>query len=326
MQIRQIRTLSIILAALSLGVSCAGSVCIPLDLKRDSVDADLICVGRIAVSKASSRADEKPSTLVAEVRIDRVLKGDAEPGSTIRVTYPYGQQHFFGYDLVLLKKQGDFHTFSRNECSIPVSDIAYSEYRKSNDAIANLRWEMINSLHSDSGSVVANAIEQRGVLSPSDIEEHLRPRTADPDLRVRALALGACVSAGLDAQVVPALETVEKMAADPQTAESGALLALTRDLRRAQLKPSMADTLAAKLKSGSVVVRRLASFMLRQAKAESVVPHLKSALNDSDSEVRYNAVVGLALVADDKGHVPSMDKSAEDEQQYIDYWKKWTPK
>ena len=300
------------------------AVSIPVDLKRDSEDAEFICVGETIPPHANdvrARQAAGSSEVTCRFRIDRVLKGDIEPGQTIELKYLKGQQHYSGYDLVMLKRSGDSFVYSRIECSVPVSEEAYSVYKKSGDVMANLRWEMINSLQSSSEWVVHSALAQAGILTKSDIEVYTKPKINAPDLRTQASALGVCIAAGMDGYVIPALEVVEKLCGSDNNEGSGVPTSLLNQLTKLQIKPAMMAPVAAKLDSKSAEVRRIASFMLRQSKVDAAVPYLKSALNDSDSEVRYNAVFGIAMIKGDPKHAPSMDKFTEDEQAYIGYWK-----
>ena len=76
------------------------------------------------------------------------------------------------------------------------------------------------------------------------------------------------------------------------------------------------------MKCKSVELRRIGSYLLRDSRSKSVLPGLKSALDDPDVEVRYNAVMGLAEYANDRtGHAPTMKEYRADEQKYLDYWR-----
>ncbi|MGI6296102.1 MAG: HEAT repeat domain-containing protein [Armatimonadota bacterium] len=321
---RLIKTVYILVTVACVASTVSAAVSIPVDLKRDSADADFICVGKTIppnVNDVRARQAAGSSEVTCRFRIDRVLKGDIEPGQTIEVKCLYGQQHCSGYDLVMLKRSGDSFVYSRIECSVPVSEEAYSVYKKSDDVMANLRWEMINSLHSSSEWVVQSALAQAGILTKSDIEVYTKPKINDPDLRTQASALGVCIAAGMDGYVIPALEVVEKLCVSDKNDGSGVPISLLNHLTKLQIKPAMMAPVAAKLHSKSAEVRRIASFMLRQSKIDAAVPYLQSALDDSDSEVRYNAVFGIAMIKGDPKHAPSIVKFAEDEQAYVEYWK-----
>jgi HEAT repeat protein len=88
-------------------------------------------------------------------------------------------------------------------------------------------------------------------------------------------------------------------------------------------KPKLEDiaVLGNLLNFKQVQFRRLASSALRASSNEAAIPLLITALGDVDSEVRYNAVMGLAEMFDDSKHAPSYKYFLENQDYYIDYWK-----
>lgn len=310
-----------LLAAILVAVlPCSASVNIPLDIKRDSADAEVICVGKVVpLEKCVTNATSPEIT--TQFRVDRVLKGDMAPDTLITLSYLRGQQHFSGYDLVLLNKGDASYVFSRTEGSMPASETADSVYERSADVVANLRWETNNSLQSSSRYVVCKALEQTALLSASDIAELVKPRLTDADIGIRAAATRACIAFGDNTQVLPAVELIEKLTIDAEGSERLAPVALMAELRKHKATPDLVEGLAAQLSSKSSAVREIVSYMLRESNLNSAISHLKIALSDSDPEVRYNAVMGLAKYTKDYGNAPAFPVYQADEQRYLDYWK-----
>ncbi len=324
MRTELLRILSVLACTLYLTSPCSASVCGLLDLKRDSGNAELICVGRVVFAEKTDKTMKstfQSSDVLAEFEVDRVLKGTLEPGSSIQVSYVSGHQHFSGYDLVLLKKRGELYEFSRQEGSVPVSESVRSAYQQSDDVLSNLRWEMMNSLQDSSRLVVMSALEQSSLLLPSDIDRFVRPRIEDADYGIRGRAFGACIAAGLDTLVIPALDFVEQVETDIEMSEFNVPLTLLVAIRRFRIGPEMVDAVASKLTSQCDIVRQLASFMLRQSMYRTTLPYFKKLLDDPDFKVRYTAVMGMGSVLAGRLHGPSINKFAEEEASYLHYWK-----
>ena len=64
-------------------------------------------------------------------------------------------------------------------------------------------------------------------------------------------------------------------------------------------------------------VRRSAAYGLRQAASLSLMPDLLKALEDSDSGVRYNAMMGICMMAHRPGTCPATHLFESDEKRYI---------
>ena len=315
------RILWILAFTLCLALPCSASFSTLLDLKRDSADAELVCVGHAVFDDSNVDGIDNSPQMVVDFQVDRVLKGTLKPGSSIKISFKSGQQHFFGYDLVLLKKQGELYEFSRPEGSIAASEAVRSEYRQSDDVLANLRWEMINSLQDSSKWVVMSALEQSSLLLPSDIGNFVGPKINDANPRTRALAFQAYLTAGVEAAVIPSLDLIEQVEPSLKTSESKVPLSLIAKIKQFQIRPETVGSVASKLNSKCDLVRELASFMLRESKHKAALPHLKRLLDDPSFEVRYNAVIGMAYILDDMSHAPSIDEFTSKEGSYIDYWK-----
>lgn len=69
--------------------------------------------------------------------------------------------------------------------------------------------------------------------------------------------------------------------------------------------------------------RRAATAALRRTGSYAALTPLLSALRDSDLEVRYYAVVGLAEITGQLDWRPNMDAFESDQSRYLSYWLKW---
>lgn len=77
------------------------------------------------------------------------------------------------------------------------------------------------------------------------------------------------------------------------------------------------------LRSGDVRTRLGAASALRQIGGPGAIDALVSALEDTDREVRYEAVVGLGEITGQYDWTPSIEVFEKNEQHYLSYWKEW---
>jgi HEAT repeat protein len=77
------------------------------------------------------------------------------------------------------------------------------------------------------------------------------------------------------------------------------------------------------LESPAPHVRRAATSAIRNSGVDAAISPLAKALHDSDREVRYQAVIGLAEITGQDNWGPSVDLYARDEQRYLGYWQDW---
>jgi HEAT repeat protein len=107
----------------------------------------------------------------------------------------------------------------------------------------------------------------------------------------------------------------------PQVALTVAILANTM---AGEIKsPKAVRTLAALLNSSSVEVRRTAASLLGDIATDSVIaPLARTALQDDDGDVRYFAVIGLAM-ATKAGPAPTKFDYTAKEDEYLSFWRAW---
>ena len=87
--------------------------------------------------------------------------------------------------------------------------------------------------------------------------------------------------------------------------------------------PQAIPSLARLLEADDVQTRRSAAAALRHTSVEDAFEPLSRALEDSDREVRYHAVLGFAEITKQGEWGPSIPKYIEDEQRYLTHWREW---
>jgi HEAT repeat protein len=91
-----------------------------------------------------------------------------------------------------------------------------------------------------------------------------------------------------------------------------------------QLEDSRAvPTLAALLRQGDDRVRVAAASALVNTASPGAIDPLAEALDDSEYQVRYWAVVGLAEMTGQKDWRPNTDDFRDREASYLSHWKEW---
>jgi hypothetical protein len=87
--------------------------------------------------------------------------------------------------------------------------------------------------------------------------------------------------------------------------------------------PKAVRTLVALLNSTEVEVRRTAASLLGDIANDSVIaPLARTALQDEDGDVRYFAVIGLAM-ATKSGPAPTKADYTANEDEYLTFWRTW---
>jgi hypothetical protein len=71
-------------------------------------------------------------------------------------------------------------------------------------------------------------------------------------------------------------------------------------------------------------LRRPIAAAIRSTKSQSAIDPLSSLLEDTDPDIRYVAVIGLAEITEQHEWAPAKDEFQNNEQRYLDYWKEWS--
>lgn len=87
--------------------------------------------------------------------------------------------------------------------------------------------------------------------------------------------------------------------------------------------PQAIPSLVRLLKASDAQTRRSAAAALRHIGSEDAVAPLSVALQDSDREVRYQAVLGLATITKQVEWGPSIDAFEREERKYLAHWLEW---
>jgi HEAT repeat protein len=261
--------------------------------------------------------------------LDQVFKGELDTTAIhCRFVQPQAPLGYSGvpassYRLLFLKRHNDQYEFANpyhpSMPAVPSPPVRRGEpLQMIAAALADvLRSPNVNS--TDKRIVISDLAHTR----VPEVKSALRAGLAEPDEVVRLSAAGALLSQE-DRIALPMVEQA-LLKSDPTIPDS-VLQMLRVGLETGARNPDAIPSLARLSHSVDPATRRAAVSALRHTRSVDSVPQLVAALSDTDREVRYSAVIGLAEMNHDGAHGPSMDAFFKNENIYIEYWREWAKK
>lgn len=308
-----------------------------LDVIELTNEADLICKGEVVntVLNKENRILYKTYKLPkveALFRADQVIKGQPE-GETITIEFP---SSYFSlglapenlqkgeYCLVFLKKIENsvyrFATFHHGK--LPISRSRMNSIVEKDSLKKRIEMELINSLRDANPTVVLSSTRQLGKMKSRLGLESLEKLADNDDVFIRVEAIIALLRIGSPAGISAGLDFLE-------------IVERSREIENLKKRvcyafeeitdPALVPNLAPLLQSNNFLLRRGVIRALRFMRDTSTVPCLVKALDDNDSEVRYNAVIGIAETTGkmEGGWGPAVSTFRSNETKYIQHWKNW---
>jgi hypothetical protein len=160
----------------------------------------------------------------------------------------------------------------------------------------------------------------RGVSSPIATKA-LKAASRDPvaDVRLSAMAL---LLRSNDISELPMAENI--LLHPPSDIDPNALDGLAFAIRFGVHDPKAIPSLARLVLAKNVNVRKGAATALRRTHDSAAIRPLTQALNDTDPDVLFQAVVGLGELTHTSGEwVPGEDLFLKDQKRYLDHWREW---
>ncbi|MBV9926419.1 MAG: HEAT repeat domain-containing protein [Acidobacteria bacterium] len=321
-------------ASALLGADAAAAIPVPaLNLPELTTNASLVAAGQVTAVREDGRTsiEARGQTvaarrMVATLRLFRVLKGPSD-APTVSFVF-YIPDVSLGYVGVAAPQFGLFFLRAGPQQSYAVLDPYYPFIIAAPDApagegdvlgrvIAEVAYVM-NSPRASQGERVRAVGILEGVGSEAATAALRRALPVlDGPLRLRAAA------ALLKQGDISALNLAEEALLSPQPEAAGLSGELAYAIRDGVTDERAVPTLGRLLGASGVVVRRSAAAALRHIGTDAVIEPLSKALQDEDREVRYQAVLGLAIVTGRSEWAPSIDLYDKDEQRYLAYWREW---
>jgi hypothetical protein len=289
-----------------------------LDLRRLTSEADLIVIGRVKSISDQGRA-------IASLSVDKVVKGDA--ASSVDVEFQ--PELPAAYADIESSSAGMFF-LSRNANSgfrfvdpkypylIARADASLAEQPPLDRVV-----DIIGQVLLKPGPIEDRRLAVR-VLSSAPTEaatELLRQAARDKDVVIRMHS----ISALLNRDDVETLAIAEPLLLNPPAKTDQYLIDNVSSALAGIKNPRAIPALQRLLRAADSRTRLGAVSALRQMNAQDAIEALVIALGDSNRDVRYEAVIGLAEVTGQKNEwAPAMDTFAQNEQRYLDHWKEWS--
>ncbi|HXE90323.1 MAG TPA: HEAT repeat domain-containing protein [Terriglobales bacterium] len=302
----------------------------PLNLAELCERSDLIVVGRIEVVQqlGESQMEVRGSyvqvtRMQAEMMVDYVLKGQMNPG---RVSFQFvlPQPESLGYRgvpssyrIVFLRSTGaDWQVADPFYPSFPATPHAAT---KDAGVFANVVGELAAAL----GAVDASKDDQvtliwvLGTVQTPAATRALRAASRSTNQTVRIQSIATLLEQNETSMMPVAVELLSKSRDIPGYLVQNVASGIARGVR----EPSAIPYLAKLLRNADVRVRRSAATALRQVGTDAAARELGLALQDSDFEVRYNAVIGIADITGQTQWRPLLEEFRDREDEYLSHWK-----
>ncbi len=308
---------------------CGALLAQPFSLTSLIQKSDVIVVGAVRTVHQTGTTEVRvgaerlsATNFQAEVQVDRILKGACpESLAIVRFLIPKSAG-FVGYTGVgapsyrtlFLRKVENYFVFADPAFpSLPgVSHVGLPAF---SDVISGVINELSQVLASQKTTEMDKLEAIFGVQSvpAPDATKVLRAQL-DGSPAVRAAAIAALIERNDLSALVAAQELL--MNPPPQTPNyllNNIASAIARGIRDEGAIPVL-NTL---LRSRDIATRRAASDALRKTGSTRALSALAKALNDSDSEVRYYAVIGLAEITNQPEWRPLMDDFKAHENKFL---------
>lgn len=304
-----------------------------LDLPALTRDSNLIVVGTtmsvrdIGVITLSWQGQEIPARRkLAELRISRILKG--HPASSM-VTFQFVETvPFSGFADIRVGEFGMFFLKPDSSNGLTVTNPYYPSVVSAPDAsvttgidfervVTEVSYVLVSAQTSFDSKVRAVAALER-VNTPAVTKAlRLAAGSTNENLRLEA------VTTLLNKNDISKLETAERaLLQTPVGADRYLINRLASALERIK-DPEAIPALVRLLSARYARARRSAAAAIRNIGTDAAIEPLTKALYDNDQEVRYHAVMGLAMLTGQDTWGPSIDRFNKEEQRYLAYWRKW---
>ncbi len=313
--------------------SLIGATLVPsIDLAALTRESSQIIVGRITTVRDAGRVTVEwrghslpARRQIAEIQVTRSIKGQAEDNVAFQLIRPDASS---GYGDVTVKQFGIFFLKGNPNDGLTVTSPYYPSViaaleapSLSGDDLNKVITEIVNALTS-SGTSAADKVKAIILLNQirtSQVTEELRKVADNSDQTLRVHAVAAL----LNRNDISRLETAEQLLSGTPAINDQYLLS-NLAYALANIRDSKAiPVLARLLKSRLLETRRGAVEALRSTGDSTAIKPLAGALDDSDSRVRYQAVMGLAEITRQDSMGPAIDLYGTNESHYLEYWRNW---
>jgi hypothetical protein len=291
----------------------------PLDLERLTNNADLIIIGRVNSISNGGRA-------TATLDIDKVVKGEADvravafeffpnrPSAYVRI-----QPELFG--MFFLKRNeagGGYRILDPTYPAVIAPANAVLSKEGGLERTVNVVGQVLLTSRAAEDRRVAVRVLSSALTARAT--ELLRQGAKDRDSVVRLQS----ISALLNRNDIETLAIAERTLLNPPAGTESYLLDNISAALEGIKDPRAIPALQRLLRSSNSRTRWGAVSALRQMRVMEAVEGLVIALGDTNRDVRYEGVIGLAELTGQNDWAPDTESFASNEQKYLDHWKEWS--
>lgn len=316
-------------------VHCCAAGPIPiLNLADLTEKADLIVVGRLTAMRQNGTTiiDLQGNravaiALIAEMQVDEVLKGSLPQGKlTFELLQPdipdnYGSVPVRSTRIVFLSGwPGNYKpTSSYYPSIVAAARSASSPSTSLLDSVVERVAAVINPI-GDNKERELEAISVLNWVQGARATLALNRALQDSDTIIRLSAAAALLGRNdLSAMSLAESALLHTHPAAPEYVLHNLAYAISAAIRDERAVPSLSRLLHAE----STETRRAAASGLCNIGSYSAVGPLLTALHDSDSDVRYYAVIGLAEITGQDEWRPLKGEFRSNERKYLNHWLEW---
>ena len=305
-----------------------------LDVPQLVRTSDAIAVGEIASVRPTGHGtvtvgDQTigANELTAELRVNRMIKGPPG-GQTIEFTFFVPDEPVAFQNIA----SGDAGTFFLREISgryyindphypriAGVKQCVSSESIPDLDRVtAELRCGLADL--STSETIQLGAVEALDSIRTGPATDALKLAAVSPITSVRLRAIAALLNRNEISQLASVQDFLLQPVGDPLR---GAVDRLASGIWHGVRNPDAIPVLDRLLHAPDFRVRRGAAQALRNTGSSLAITGLAEALNDSERDIRYIAVIGLGEITRQNEWSPSIDNFYEHEGYFLSYWRNW---
>lgn len=306
-----------------------------LDLPALARDSDLIAVGQVIGVR-----EDGPTTvniqgnilsargMEAELKLDRLLKGQISSSAiSVRFSLPrapvnYGWIANGQFGVFFLHQGGDgYHVLDPYHPFVVAAPEAPSTNGSALDKItAELAYVITSG--SASSQTRRDAVEALSTLKTVKAGIALQAAAHESEVAPQVLAIVALLERGDKSWIEPAAAI---LLSREKGLEGFLLWRLSAAIEEQKsVDPRAIPTLVRLLNSPDVPVRRAGAQALRNMRNRAAIRPLVGALRDSDQDVQYQAVIGLAEINGVTGEwAPGTELFNKDPEHYLKHWQEW---
>jgi hypothetical protein len=312
---------------ISLGLAHPASAAIlpAVDVPAMVNGADVIVVGSVEADDVRS----PPSRHFTRVHVLRVIKGSAPPHRiSIRIDpfHPAIPAAAGQYRIFFVRGAGP--TYGPVDLFHPSLPATAAGGGTAGNALIEVAEELTRVFAASPAALIDKvvAVEALSTISYEFAGPAVRTVAESRQLPARLWAISALLtmrgSEQAEAVKIDYLNSVKSVLLNPSAEDSDAAYFLIDKMEGHLKSPKAIPLLSELLRSDQNSVRRIAASLLGDiATPESSAVLAKSALDDADQDVRYYAVLGLAVANGDAK--PPMDAFKKNEAAYVRRWKSW---